>query len=905
MDAPQDLVRSAFDKIGRDYAMLLGDFREVLRDLGEAQAAAALEDTGDVAAEPLPTSEIHALSIAFQLLNLVEENAAAQTRRLREGIEGADREPGLWAQNLRQLREAGFTEAQVAEALRNTHVEPVLTAHPTEAKRPTVLHLHRRLYMALVQLENRMWTDAEREDIHTEIRALLEGLWRTGELFLAKPEVSQELENALHYLRDVFPTVLPKLDRRLAHAWRLAGFDPKTLAEPGALPRITFGNWVGGDRDGHPLVTAEVTRGALARLRREAIALLRKQVLDAAARLSLADYQQAAPEELRAAIHVREAELGAAADEVHVRHFHEPWRLFLNLCALKLHAGDGATAHPIYRQSAELLADLALARRALLAVNGARLVDSVLLPLERSVQATGFQLASLDIRQNSAFHDRALSQLLVAAGMPETDFADWDEARRLSFLNAELRMPRPFAPRRAALGTEAQAVLDCYRVLAEHMERFGPEGLGALIVSMTRSLSDLLVVYILAREVGLLRFEAQGLVCPLAVVPLFETIGDLERAPQILADFVRHPITQRSLAAQGVARPLVQAMVGYSDSNKDGGIVAAQWGIHRAQAALTREAGSLGVALRFFHGRGGTTSRGAGPTHRFLEALPHGSLSGSMRLTEQGETIAQKYANAITATYNLELLLAGTAATALKHAHPEPDEPALASAMDALAAESAAAYRALVRAPGFIAYWSEATPIDALERSTIGSRPARRTGARSFEDLRAIPWVFSWNQARHYLPGWYGMGSGLERLEETNPESFALLCREASRWPFLRYVLLNAETSLASASEHWIGEYAGLVRDAELRDRFSARIMEELRRTGTMIDRLFGAPRARRRPRMLETIRLRDEGLRKLHRHQIALLREWRAGGDGADERLLPALLLTVNAIASGLRTTG
>jgi len=914
----QELVQSTFEKIERDYQGLLGAFRDVLIGLGEPRAAASLN--GGV---PAPSGahavaqqehrsrsqEIHALSIGFQLLNLVEENAAAQARRQRESSIGADREPGLWAQNLRQLREAGYAEDQIAAALKATQVEPVLTAHPTEAKRPTVLLIHRQLYLLLVQLENQMWTPAEREDIQNEIRAALERLWRTGEIFLTKPEVSSEFENVLHYLRDVFPSVIGKLDQRLRRAWKQAGFTPAALDDPTVLPRLTFGNWVGGDRDGHPLVTPEVTRATLERLRTEAVNLVAQLLRDLAGRLSLADFHQPPPTTLVAGLERLKHELGDVGQQALERNPHEPWRQFLNLCLAKLLPAAGKPENCQYRHRDELASDLALLRRSLVEVGAVRLVETMVHPVERQVLLGGFQLAELDVRQNSAFHDRALSQLLVAAGIAKTDFDQWDESSRLAFLNDELRSPRPFAPRRAALGAEANSVLECYRVLADHFEKYRGEGLGSLIVSMTRNVSDLLVVYLLAREVGLVRNEAGGLVCPLPVVPLFETLEDLRRAPEILRGFIQHPVTRRSLALQGRAKPLVQVMVGYSDSNKDGGILAAQWRIHQAQEALADEAENLGIELRFFHGRGGTTSRGAGPTHRFLEALPHGSLKGSLRLTEQGETIAQKYANSITATYNLELLLAGTAATLLKHNKHEADDPELTRVLDRLSEESSAAYRDLIHTPDFLTYWSDATPIDALERSFIGSRPARRTGRRSFEDLRAIPWVFSWNQSRHYLPGWYGMGSGLAKLAKEDPEGFELLAGRGTRWSFLRYVLYNVETSLASADLDLMAQYAELVEAPGIRNDFYGRIAAEWRLSGEMIDRLFRAPRDARRPRMLQTIQLRDDGLRKLHRHQIELLRQWRAltrANDHATaDSILPALLLTVNAIASGLRTTG
>jgi phosphoenolpyruvate carboxylase len=418
--------------------------------------------------------------------------------------------------------------------------------------------------------------------------------------------------------------------------------------------------------------------------------------------------------------------------------------------------------------------------------------------------------------------------------------------------------------------------LDCYRVIAEHIETYGPEGIGALIVSMTRSVSDLLTVYVLAREAGLVRPDDQGeLVCLVPVVPLFETIDDLMAAPDLLASFLDHPITQRSLKQLGGA-PVVQVMLGYSDSNKDGGILMSQWSLHTAQRALTEVASARGVQLRFFHGRGGTVSRGAGPTHRFFGALPQGSLTGSFRLTEQGETIAQKYANQITATYNLELLSAGVLGSTLKGQQASGMNSRFHGAIGRLAERSRDAYQAILQADGFMTYWAAATPIDVLERSSIGSRPSRRTGRRTLEDLRAIPWVFSWNQSRHYLPGWYGLGTALEELEQDEPEHFATVCEAAKACSFLRYVLMNAETSLASVDLDILADYAGLVDDVAIRERFLARLTGEWRRTVAMLERLYGGTRDERRPLMVRTLRLREEPLRHLHSQQVQLIRRWR-----------------------------
>jgi phosphoenolpyruvate carboxylase len=914
---PPDYVQLGFARMERDLHYLIGCFSEVLSELGLPQLAAHLPWQGQPPQEgETPPRLGLALSVAFQLLNMVEENAAAQTRALRDRLEGVSAEPGTWGAQLKRLKEAGVDEAQIAKALRDVRVEPVLTAHPTEAKRLSVLDQHRVLFGLLERVTHSDLPPPEARSLRASVKAALERLWRTGEILLDKPTLADERRNVLHYLRDVFPPVLPTLDARLRDAWTEAGFNLDLLRAPGSMPRIRFGTWVGGDRDGHPGVTAEVTAETLERLRVNALLVLRQKLTDLAEQLSLSSWMQAPPVRLVEATARLESALGDRKPSA--SRPGEPWRRHVELMVarLPLEESPGQLAQLCqeegrYLNASEVVADLDLLHASLDEVGAGRLAESDVQPVRRALEVFGFHLAQLDIRQNSVFHAKALTQLLGASGISADDWEEWSEAERLRFLERELRSPRPFLHPSASAGPEADAVLGCYRVLAAHIERFGAAGIGALIVSMTRRLSDLLLVYVLAREAGLLRALPEGIVCLLPVVPLFETIEDLDGAPGMLRSFLEQPVTRNSLefAAKRAGRPsemIQQVMVGYSDSNKDGGIMASQWSLQRSQKQLAQSASHSGVALRFFHGRGGTVSRGAGPTHRFLEALPHGSLSGQMRLTEQGETIAQKYANPSTATYNLELLLAGVTATTVQHGAGFVEDPAFAPLMEKLAETSRKAYRDLLDADGFLSFYRQATPIDALENSRIGSRPSRRTGRPSLADLRAIPWVFSWSQARYYIPGWYGMGSALGAL---TGEEMALLTARRRAWPFWGYVLTNVESSLASADIDLMDLYADLVEDAALRARFKSQIRAEWDSTHLALEKLRGKSLQNSRPRMLKTLGLRSEALRVLHHQQVGLLREWRgrisSGNTAGADALLPELLLSINAIASGLRTTG
>jgi phosphoenolpyruvate carboxylase len=900
-------------KVREDLQFVMGGFREVLRDLGEDDLAAHLPWGDDAAsgADQDPQHTAQGFSIAFQLLNMVEENAAVQLRRQAERDGALADISGLWEHHLSRLRDRGLSQEEIAETLDEVRVEPVLTAHPTEAKRATVLEHHRRIYLLLARRENTVWTPSEREDLRDALKAELERLWRTGEIYLEKPDVASERRNVIHYLRTVFPDAVPELDRRLRRAWEKTGFDASLLDAPNRLPTLSFGNWVGGDRDGHPLVTAEVTRDTLADLRTNALQLLQEQLTGLTRQLSLSEFLQSPPDELRTRVETVAEELGPDGQRAVERNPDEPWRQFVNLMIARLPLqGNALSSGPhTYDRPEGLRDDLQFLRRQLLAVDADRLARRDLDPVLRLVQTFGFHLAALDIRQNSQFHDRAVAQLLSAAGMDEHDFPTWDESTRLAVLNEELSSPRPLTHPEMTLGPEAEAVLNCYRTVSDHIKRYGPEGIGALIVSMTRSLSDLLAVYLLARETGLSRQTDDGPICTLPVVPLFETIDDLHNAPDILEAFLSHPMTKRSLAYRRDRddrdTPVQQVMVGYSDSNKDGGILSSLWNLYRGQDELAAVGRAHDVRIRFFHGRGGTISRGAGPTHRFINALPHSSLQGDLRLTEQGETIAQKYANRLNAAYNLELLTAGTTGATCRDRHLEHETHDLEAVMGSLAERSRTAYQALLETDGFVSFFRQATPIDAIEASRIGSRPARRTGQPTLADLRAIPWVFSWSQARFYLSGWYGTGTALQWLDDEHPSTFDTVAEQNVVWSPLHYVISNVATSLATADLNLMRAYADLVPDDALRTRLMTPIEDEYHRTQRMLERIYSGPLPEQRPNVQHFLDLRQQGLKTLHHQQIDLLRTWRDQPEDESDDVLPPLLLTINAIANGLGTTG
>jgi phosphoenolpyruvate carboxylase len=908
----EELRIAGFDLIDERLSYLLGCLKDALASAGEIELLAHMPWSGEAteSSAELPESLPKLYSIGFQLLNMIEERVAAEIRREREKALGAESIRGLWPQALRDLLQLGLDAEKILEVLKEVHVEPVLTAHPTEAKRESVRSRQRTLYEEMVRNEYPKYTAREKRRIRERVVTTLETLWLTAEIHTVRPDITSELRNAIHYLRDLFPAAINRLDLHFTEAWREAKLPLELLRSAGNIPRLTFGSWIGGDRDGHPLVTPAVTELSLTELRVAAFQLLENELRHLATQLTVSRQLVEVPDELQDRIDELSFVIQneRSVKEILDHQSEEPWRQLANLMSLRLREQINGSSG--YASPEQLKADLEIISKTLASAGCRLLEEQAIRPVRHKIEMFGFHLARLDVRQNSEFHDHAISEILKAAGIEDgKNFATWPESQRLDFLNAELQSTRPFLHDGSRIGEYADNVLNTYRVLARHMNSWGKEGLGSLIISMTRKLSDLLSVYLLAREAGLMKHSDSVMVCPLEVVPLFETMDDLANSAAILSSFLEHPVTKRSL--QVMPQPQQQIMLGYSDSNKDCGILAAQVALHHAQSELTKVGQNHGVKLCFFHGRGGTISRGAGPTHWFMAALPHGAMSGSFRMTEQGETIAQKYANLANATYNLELLLAGAAINTAKHKHlPESPDPA-DKFLAALSASSQKAYQSLLHTSGFIDFYRQATPIDALENARIGSRPARRTGKKShsISDLRAIPWVFSWTQARYYLPGWFGVGSALAELKKQSDQDFSDLKKALIHSTFLSYVLTNVETNLASANLELMHAYAELVEDENIRSQFTKIITDEFELTQKLLIELFDGSMDERRPRMAKTLGIREAPLKVLHHQQIALLHDWRAliqaGQQTAADALLPKLLLSINAIASGLRTTG
>ncbi len=913
-------IQRRLGKPYEDLEYLLTCLKEVLAENGEESLVHHIPwinkkiEFGD---KLVNAKILHLYSICFQLLNMVEVNGAMQNRRNIEEQKSYSGVNGLWANNLMLLRDNGIGQEKIIEWLGRIRVEPVLTAHPTEAKRPVVLAHYRELYLLLLKRENSMYTRFEQENIRDDIKMVINRLWHLTDIHIKKPDIHSELSNILHYFTAVFPGLIRGLDQRLRRAWLEAGYDPALIDSLKEYPRLTFGNWVGGDRDGHPLVTAEITRQTLELFRSHALRMIRDILNGLSKSLGIYCTVKNVGKRLQQRIQEIAAEAGPEAADITHRFREEAFRMFIRLLILKLpwrpenDSGLQLKSDFYYSHSGQLTGDLLLLEEVLIDYGAGTLAVKEVRPAVRIIESFGFHLARLDIRQNSAFYEKSLSQLLKASA--HCEFEKWTDREKLDLIERELQSNRPFVRGIDNVGKEAKESIDTLQVISDHIASHTHLAIGYLIVSMTRSVTDLYTVYLLEREAGLTVWTSAGMASVLPVVPLFETIDDLVRSPQIMEEFLAHPVTRNSLEyqkKQNGEQDLIQdVMIGYSDSNKDGGIITSAWRLYRAQEEICRIGGKTGVRIRFFHGKGGSISRGAGPAHWFIRSLPFRSVQGDLRLTEQGEAIERKYANRGNAIYNLELLLATTTGNTLLQHFTSRDNAPPSDIMDYLSGESRKAYHDLISDADFIRFFREATPIDVIEQSKIGSRPSRRSGRSTIEDLRAIPWVFSWNQSRFNITGWYGVGSALEKMRAEEKEMFEAFREQVQSNAFIRYVLTNVDTSLNTTDEAIMEAYSRLVMDDKIRSRILDKLFTELRKTREILDDILVKPIRERRVNHYYSTLLRASALEYLHKSQILLLSRWRSrAGDriraDADETL-NNLMRCINAIANAMGNTG
>ncbi len=845
--------------------------------------------------------------IWFQLLSIVEQDAAMGERRRIEKELGDQAVQGTFANVIAKAAKLGIAAQELGEKLAAIRVRPVITAHPTEAKRVTVLEKHRRIYRLLVELEQPRWTARERAAIIDQLRDEIELLWMTGELRLEKPSVEQEVAWGLHFfhetLFDGVPELLKRLDRALALSYPGERFSLSQFFQ--------FGSWIGGDRDGNPFVTNKVTRRALAENAAASLRYYEQRLYALMRSLSIAERALPPPAGFREALNRALAESGDGAG-IALRNPGEPYRQFLFCAHSKVKATlarfEGVqTAQPYYASADELIADLAVTEEALSESGSPGLAQDLVRPLRLAVEAFRFRTVRLDLRENTTRLTetlRALWRSMHKEADGEPPAHDSDEWK--AWLLAELGRPRSGPAVRRTLPPEAEETLGMFKLARDEREEFDREAFGAFVLSMTRSVADILGAYLLAKEADLYHDATRVEACYLPITPLFETITDLRAAPAIMRELLALPLVRRSARIQGGVQ---EVMIGYSDSNKDGGFLSSNWELSKAQAKLTKIGADAGIPLAFFHGRGGSVSRGGSPTAQAIAAQPAGSISGRLRVTEQGEVVSFKYANKGTAAFQMEML----GASVFEHTLiSERAAPALRAefeeAMEALSGASHAAYAQFIGHPDLLTYLQSASPLDEISMLNIGSRPARRFGARSLSDLRAIPWVFSWAQNRHVITGWYGVGSGIASFIDVRKErGLALLRRMFAESQLFRMVVGEVEKTLCLVDLGIARAYAGLVYDDDIREAIFAMIEAEFALTQKVILQITGEDEiAQRFPVYRSRLTHRLPTINKVNREQVELLRAFRASPNELSKEAFKAnLLLSINCISSGLGATG
>jgi phosphoenolpyruvate carboxylase len=879
------------------------DLVEAIRRLSVAYQRKADADAGRdldtllARLSPVETNTvIRAFSYFSHLANLAED--AQELRAFAEEDAADEHRDGSLARAFLRLKDAGIAPERIARALSRSLVSPVLTAHPTEVQRRSTLDAERAIGDLLAERPT-LRSARDRAANDAMLAARIVQLWQTRLLRFARLTVRDEIENVLGYYRVTFLKEVPRLYAEIE----------AQLDRP-VPPFFRMGNWIGGDRDGNPNVDADTLRMAV---RRQAEVVLRYYLVEAhelGAELSVSRLLVGCTPELQALADRSGDNSPSREDEPYRRAIAGIYsRLDGTLRAL---TGSEALRHVLppgepYGTPEAFLADLRTMADSLRQHHGAALIAMRLAPLMAAVEVFGFHLATTDLRQSSDRHEAVLAELLAAARI-EAAYASLSEPRKQALLLALLREPRGLRVRDAAYAPDTERELAVFEAARELRRDFGAEAIRYYVISHTEAPSDLLEVLLLQKECGLMHGtlaagDADEAVADLMVVPLFETITDLRAAEAVMRAFYDVPGIERLVRNAGGKQ---EVMLGYSDSNKDGGYFTSNWELYRSSTALMRLfAAKPGMTLSLFHGRGGTVGRGGGPSYQAILAQPEGTVKGQIRLTEQGEVINAKYANPEIGRRHLETLVAGMLeASLLPHRGGATDE-FLAAAAD-LSERSMRAYRQLVyETPGFTDYFFAATPVSEIAALNIGSRPASRTAQRRIEDLRAIPWSFSWGQSRVALPGWYGFGSAVAGYLAAEPEANArVLRRMASEWPFFRALLSNMDMVLAKVDLDVAHRYAGLVPDQALAERIFALIQAEWQRTVDALARITGdAARLADNPALARSIAHRFPYIAPLNHLQVELLRRWRNGQ--VDERAQRAILISINGIAAGLRNTG
>jgi phosphoenolpyruvate carboxylase len=898
-----DVIREQEGKAAFELVERVRQLSVAYRLKSDAQAGRALDRLLKNLSGDQTVSVIRAFSYFSHLANIAEDRHHVRRRDHHE--RQGHLQEGSLAMTLERLAAADIRAADIAQTLAHAYISPVLTAHPTEVQRKSILDAERTI-AELVEQRDALHTERERAENEALIRARVTQIWQTRMLRTAKLTVGDEIENALSYYRSTFLRQIPKMYRELENA--LPGHPIASF--------FRMGNWIGGDRDGNPFVTADTLQMALARQAETVLRFYLTEIHELGAELSISASLAPVTAPMQA--------LAAQSPDQSVHREDEPYRraligMYARLAAtLELFTGTEALRHAVapqnpYESADEFLADLKVIDASLAAHHAHALAAPRLKPLMRAVQVFGFHLATVDLRQSSDKHESVVAELLKVAKV-EADYSGLGEDARRALLVQQLNDARPLRVRAAAYSEHTVAELAIFEAAVVMLARYGRAAMRHYIISHTEDVSDLLEVMLLLKEVGLLRGTLDdGAVSDLIVSPLFETIGDLRNAAPIMRAFYALPGITAMMVRSGAEQDI---MLGYSDSNKDGGSFTSNWELYRAEIDLVALFGSLrqdhGITLRLFHGRGGTVGRGGGPSYQAILAQPPGTVNGQIRLTEQGEVIASKYAHPEIGRRNLETLVAATLEATLLN----PTKSAPKTFLDAAAAISEGSFRAyrklVYETPGFTEYFFSATPIREIAELNIGSRPASRKATRAIEDLRAIPWSFSWGQCRVALPGWCGFGSAIAQYLGKEPkqrtERLALLRKMHKQWPFFGTLLSNLDMVIAKSDLAIAARYVELVEDKRLGKKIFALIKAEWQATSDALALITGETnRLASNPSLARSIEHRFPYLDPLNHLQVELMRRYRQRkeGDPENARVQTGIHISINGVAAGLRNTG
>ncbi|RZT11285.1 Phosphoenolpyruvate carboxylase, type 1 [Duganella sp. CF402] len=897
------------DQEGEEVYAVVETIRQTaVRFRREADAGAAKELDGmlKILTKEQTISVVRAFSYFSHLANIAEDQHHIRRRRAHL-LAGSNPQQGSVNFALCKLKEAGVKADTVSTFFKEALISPVLTAHPTEVQRKSILDAEHDIARLLAERDLPLTPKERAANLHL-LRARIATLWQTRMLRYSKLTVADEIENALSYYRITFLRELPGLyddiEQDIAHHYGES-------AEINA-PYVQMGSWIGGDRDGNPNVNGNTMSHALTRQATTILDFYLEEAHTLGAELSISTLMIACSPQLQA--------LADQSPDTSDHRADEPYRRAL----IGIYARLASTARALgatnilrkevghaepYADAAEFSADLQVLIESLNANHGGVLVQPRLATLKRAADIFGFHLASLDMRQSSDIHERVLGELFAKSGV-QADYAALDEDAKVKLLLNELAQPRLLNSPYVSYSAETVSELGVLRAAREIRARYGARAIRNYIISHTETVSDLLEVLLLQKELGLLRIAEKEL--DLMVIPLFETIPDLQRAAGIMEAVMAIPLVKELIAKQG---QIQEVMLGYSDSNKDGGFLTSNWELYKAETHLVKVFEKAGVKLRLFHGRGGTVGRGGGPSYEAILAQPHGTVNGQIRLTEQGEIIASKFSNKDIGRRNLELLVAATLEASLMPASEDEAHQKQLRSFEAVMAEISdrayKAYRNLVyETPGFTDYFFAATPIAEIAELNLGSRPASRKSTKRIEDLRAIPWGFSWGQCRLLLPGWYGFASAIGGwiADGDKAERLAQLQSMFQHWPLFATLLSNMDMVLAKTDLAIASRYAELVQDKELRERIFKRITEEHANTLDILQSITGASeRLAGNPLLARSIQNRFAYLDPLNHLQVELIKRHRAlsNESKADERVHRGIHLSINGVAAGLRNTG